>query len=59
VKGWKKKVPYIIGAEGSELLYLPGLYERHKAVDEDDVADRVGSFGMLTQAATEGDHIYF
>ncbi|WP_293898651.1 MULTISPECIES: SOS response-associated peptidase family protein [unclassified Sphingobacterium] len=53
MKGWKKKVPYFIGAEGREPLYLPGLYERHKTVDEDDVAERVGSFGMLTQAANE------
>lgn len=53
VKEWKKKVPYFIGEQGRDILYISGLYQWHETVDEDDVIEKVGSFGMLIRGANE------
>lgn len=47
INGWKKKVPYFIKESNRDLFYVPALYQWH----ENELGEKIGSFGMLTRSA--------
>jgi len=55
VKGWKKKVPYIIKPEGQQhIFFLPGLYSVAELPDKEtgEMVKR-WTFGLMTRHANE------
>jgi putative SOS response-associated peptidase YedK len=54
VKGWKKKVPYLVKPAGEEVFFLPGLYSVAELPDRSTgEMIRRYTFGLITRAANE------
>lgn len=52
VKGWKKKVPYLVKMKNEPVFFLPGLYSVAHIVDKEtgELQER-WTFGMVTRSA--------
>ena len=54
IKGWKKKVPYLIKPKGQNLFFLPGLYSVAELVDkETGELNKRWTFGLITRNAND------
>ncbi|WP_018615719.1 SOS response-associated peptidase [Segetibacter koreensis] len=54
VKGWKKKVPYLVGLKEQPMFFIPGLYSVAELPDrETGEAIKRWSFTIITRAANE------
>ena len=51
IKGWKKKVPYLIKIAGVNMFFIPGLYSVTELPDQDGVLHQRYTVGMITRAA--------
>lgn len=52
IKGWKKKVPYLVKPKGDSIFFLPGLYSVAELPDKEtgEMVKR-WTFGLITRAA--------